>query len=99
MLLMKNYYTYILSTKYNKMLYIWVTNNLVRRIYEHKNKLVKWFTAKYNIDKLVYYEETGDINIALNREKELKWWLRSRKDDLINKINPNWDDLYENILW
>ncbi|HRX63847.1 MAG TPA: GIY-YIG nuclease family protein [Candidatus Absconditabacterales bacterium] len=95
---MKNYYTYILSTKYNKMLYIGVTNNLVRRIYEHKNKLVKGFTAKYNIDKLVYYEETGDINIALNREKELKGWLRSRKDDLINKINPNWDDLYENIL-
>ena len=95
----KIYYVYILTTKNNKLLYIWVTNNLERRIYEQKNKLLDWFTSKYNIDKLVYYEETTYINIAINREKELKWWLRVKKNVLINEINPDWKDLYENILW
>lgn len=76
---MFTYYVYILTTKNNKLLYIWVTNNLERRLYEHKNKLVEWFTSKYNINKLVYYEETTNISDAINREKQLKWWLRSKK--------------------
>jgi len=95
---MKIYYVYILTTKNNKLLYIWVTNNLKRRMYEHKNKLVDGFTSKYNINKLVYYEETTDVNIAINREKELKWRLRYKKDVLINEMNPEWEDLYENGL-
>jgi len=94
----KIYYVYILTTRNNKLLYIWITNNLIRRIYEHKEKLVEWFTSKYNINKLVYYEETNDVNSAINREKELKWWLRIRKDELINKMNPDWLDLYDEII-
>ena len=95
--IMKNYYVYILTTKNNKLLYVWVTNNIIRRVYEHKNKVVEWFTAKYNINKLVYYEETKDINSAIKREKELKWWLRIKKDSLINGFNPERSDLYDNI--
>jgi putative endonuclease len=94
----KNYYVYILTTRNNKLLYIWITNNLIRRIYEHKEKLVEWFTSKYNINKLVYYEETNDVNSAINREKELKWWLRIKKDELINEMNPDWLDLYDEII-
>jgi putative endonuclease len=94
----KIYYVYILTTKNNKLLYIWVTNNLIRRIYEHKNKLVEWFTAKYNINKLVYYENTNDVNSAIKREKELKWWLRTKKDNLINDFNSDWLDLYDEII-
>ena len=91
---MNTYYVYIITTKNHKMIYIWVTNNLERRIYEHKNKLIKWFTSKYNIDKIVYYEECSDINIAINREKQLKWRSRSKKDKLISSINPNWKELF-----
>lgn len=93
---MNTYFVYILSTKFNKLLYIWVTNNLQRRIYEHKNKLVDWFTKKYNIDKLVYYEECGDIKDAIAREKQLKWRTRAKKDNLINKSNPKMEDLSQN---
>ena len=64
-----------------------------RRIYEHKNKLISGFTKKYNLNKLVYFEETCDINAAINREKEIKKWLREKKDILVNQINPNWQDL------
>jgi len=90
---MNTYYVYILSTKFNKLLYIWVTNNLERRLYEHKNKLVDWFTKKYNIDKLVYYEECWDIKDAIAREKQLKWRTRSKKENLIKQINPELNDL------
>lgn len=76
------------------MFYIWITNNLERRIYEHKNKLVEWYTSKYNVDKLVYYEECSDINIAINREKQLKWRSRNKKIELINSKNPNWAELW-----
>lgn len=94
---MNEYFVYILSTKLNKMLYIWVTNNLERRIYEHKNKLIEWFTSKYNINKLVYYETCNNIDDAINREKELKWWLRVKKNNLINGLNPERKDLSEDM--
>lgn len=95
---MKSYYVYILTTKYNKLLYIGVTNDLVRRVYEHRNHLNQWFTSKYNIHKLVYYEETWDINIAVQREKELKWKMRYKKIELINTVNPEWKDLYDELV-
>lgn len=91
------YYIYILSNKYNNVLYIGVTNNLIRRIYEHKNKLVDGFTKKYSVDKLVYYESIMDVNIAITREKQLKNWRREKKLSLINKDNPEWKDLYDEI--
>ena len=94
---MKNYYVYILTSKKNWTLYIGVTNNLLKRIYEHKNKLMLWFTANYNINKLVYFEETNAIYIALQREKNLKKWNRIWKIKLIEKFNPNWDDLYTRL--
>lgn len=89
------YYVYIMTNKTNKVLYIGVTNNLERRCYEHKQKLIKGFTEKYNISKLVYYEETKDIKEAITREKQLKGWLRQKKIALIESINPTWKDLSE----
>jgi putative endonuclease len=89
---MKNYYVYILSNA-SKTLYIGVTNNLERRIYDHKNKLIDGFTKKYNLNKLIYYETTTDIREAIYREKQLKGWLRRKKIKLIELVNPNWDDL------
>jgi len=89
----KTYYTYILAGKRNGTLYIGVTNNLERRMYEHKNGTVEGFTKKYGIKKLVYYEETDDISIAITREKQLKKWNRNWKRRLIEKENPCWDDL------
>ncbi len=74
-------------------LYIGVTNNLAQRIYEHKKKLVEGFTKKYNITKLVYYEETDDVTVAIGREKQLKGWLRKKKVALIESMNPYWEDL------
>ena len=74
-------------------LYTGVTNNLERRIYEHKHHLVKGFTNKYNIDKLVYFEETNDISAAITREKQIKGWLRKKKIALIESVNPDWKDL------
>jgi len=96
---MNKYYVYILTTKNNKLVYVWVTNNLERRLYEHKNKIVEWFTSKYNIHKLVYYEETSSIQDAIKREKQLKWRLRSKKNELIESINPNREDLSSTWNW
>lgn len=93
----KKYYVYILTNKLNTTLYIGVTNNLKRRIYEHKNKLVAGFTQKYNLTQLIYFEEYNDIEQALNREKQLKKWRRSKKEKLINKMNPKWRNLSEDI--
>lgn len=90
---MNSYYVYILASKRNGTLYVGVTNDLVRRFFEHKEKLIKGFTSKYNVDKLVYYEETDDVGAAINREKQLKKWRRKWKLDLIEKDNPNWRDL------
>ena len=91
----KNYYVYLLTNWNNKVIYIGVTNNLERRIYEHKNKLIKGFTQKYNISKLVHFEETQDIYTAITREKEIKKWRREKKNKLITQANPNWQDLSE----
>ena len=74
-------------------MYVGVTNNLQRRIYEHKEKLIDGFTSKYNVNKLVYYEETTDIKSAISREKELKGWRRTKKDALVVTMNQNWEDL------
>jgi len=94
----ENYYVYIMTNKYNTVLYTGVTNDLVRRVYEHKNKLVEGFTAKYNLTKLVYYEIYNDVKEAINREKQIKGWKREKKEDLIKEFNPMWKDLYEEIV-
>ena len=86
------YFVYILASKRNGTLYIGVTNNLERRVYEHKNNIVKGFTSKYSVHQLVYYEETNDIYAALRREKQLKKWNRKWKLALIERINPDWND-------
>ena len=91
---MRSYYVYILSTGKNGTLYIGVTNDLLRRVYEHKKKIFKGFTSKYYVDMLVYFEETDDIGAAIQREKQLKKWNRKWKIELIEKINPDWNDLY-----
>ncbi|MCL5105738.1 MAG: GIY-YIG nuclease family protein [Armatimonadetes bacterium] len=89
---MKYYYVYILSSR-SRTLYIGVTNDLTRRVLEHKSKQIPGFTAKYNIDRLVYFEEHPSINDAIAREKQLKGWLRKRKVALIESTNPTWEDL------
>ena len=90
----KEYYVYIMTNK-SRTLYIGVTNNLIRRVYEHKNKLIEGFTKKYNIQFLVYYESGLDINSAITREKEIKGWIRKKKIALIDSVNPQWKDLSE----
>ncbi|MFA5134427.1 MAG: GIY-YIG nuclease family protein [Patescibacteria group bacterium] len=87
------YYVYILATKYNKMLYVGVTGNLEGRVRQHKRKEVPGFTQKYNITKLVYYEEYQYVLDAIYREKQIKGWLRKKKDMLITNFNPGWNDL------
>lgn len=95
---MNTYYVYILASKKNWILYIWVTNNLVRRIFEHKEWIIEWFTKKYFIKNLVYYETCSDINAAIKKEKQLKKWNRQWKIELIEKNNPDWKDLYDDII-
>ncbi|MBQ8464541.1 MAG: GIY-YIG nuclease family protein [Alphaproteobacteria bacterium] len=90
-------YVYIMSNKNNNVLYIGVTNDLIRRIYEHKNKILKGFTSKYNVEKLVYYECFEDELLAIQREKNLKNWHKEWKENLIRQMNPEWKDLYEDI--
>ena len=90
----KHYYVYILTNKHNKVLYTGVTNNLQRRVYEHREKLIEGFTKKYNVDKVVYYEETESIEAAILREKQIKGGSRQKKLDLIVGMNPGWRDLY-----
>ena len=89
------YFVYILSNWSDSVLYIGVTSNLPRRLYEHKNHLVDGFSSKYNTNKLVYFEETSDVYSAISREKQLKKWSRSKKNELIAKVNPQWADLSE----
>jgi len=93
----RQYYVYILTNKTNNVLYTGVTNDLIRRIFEHKNKLLEGFTKKYNLRKLVYYETTNDIESAINREKQLKNWHRDWKINLIDQFNPHWEDLSDNL--
>jgi putative endonuclease len=94
----KIFYVYILSSKRNGTLYIGVTSNLARRVYEHKNKLIEGFTKKYNIDQLVYFEVTDDVSVALVREKQLKHWNREWKIKLIEAENPDWSDMAAGLL-
>lgn len=93
----RQYFVYILTNKWETTLYIGVTGNLPRRLEEHKQKVVPGFTARYNLTKLVYYEDTGDVRAAIEREKELKGWLRKKKVALIESINPEWKDLGADI--
>lgn len=88
----KQYYVYIMTNR-SKTLYTGVTNDLMRRVYEHKNKMVEGFTKKYNITRLVYFEGTNDVQSAIVREKQIKGWLRSKKIGLIESANPKWEDL------
>lgn len=90
------YFVYILSNWNDSVLYIGVTGNLPRRLYEHRNHLVDGFSSKYNTEKLVYFEETNDVYSAIAREKQLKGWTRKKKNDLIMKVNPEWKDLSAN---
>ena len=92
-MLNKNYYIYLLTNWNNTVMYIGVINDLVRRLYEHKNKLCDGFTKKYNLNKLVYFELFFDINEAIKREKEIKKWRRDKKNKLVESINPEWRDL------
>ena len=95
--IMKFYYVYILVNKRNGTLYIGVTNDLIKRVYEHKNNLIDGFTKKYNVHLLVYYEQHVDIESAITREKQLKKWNRKWKLELIEKENPQWRDLYGHL--
>ena len=88
-----NFYVYILTNWTNEVMYIGMTNNLERRLDEHKRKLVDGFTKKYNVNKLVYYEHTTDVQAALAREKEIKKWRREKKNNLVMTLNPDWKDL------
>ena len=90
-----NYYVYILTNKTNRVLYTGVTNDLKRRIYEHRNKLADGFTKKYNVHKLVYFDYTTDVRSAISREKQIKGWTRAKKEALIDEFNPEWQDLYD----
>jgi len=94
---MKQYYVYILSNKTATVIYIGVTGDLRKRVWQHKSKEIDGFTKEYNVDRLVYYEDTTDIKRALEREKQLKKWNREWKDNLIKEKNSDWKDLYNDL--
>ena len=94
----KAYYVYIMASKRNGTLYIGVTGDLVRRVYEHRNGLMPGFTKNYDVHMLMYYEKTSDVEAALNREKHLKHWRRQWKVALIEEHNPEWKDLWNDII-
>ena len=91
------YYVYLMASRKHGTLYLGVTNNLVRRVYEHKSKAVRGFTARYNFDRLVWFECYDDPTNAIEREKDIKKWRRNWKIRLIEEVNPQWDDLYDGI--
>ncbi len=95
---MKQPCIYILTNHRNTTLYIGVTSNLIQRVYQHKNKLVEGFSAKYKLNKLIYFEQFDDMNNAILREKRLKKWNRAWKNQLINECNPDWIDLYSTLI-
>ncbi len=95
---MKQYFIYMVTTQKNTALYIGVTNDLVRRVYEHKHEIIDGFTKKYKTKKLVYFEVYDDPQYAIQREKQLKGWVRKRKNALIETTNPSYRDLYEDII-
>ncbi|MBR4876069.1 MAG: GIY-YIG nuclease family protein [Clostridia bacterium] len=93
------YYVYILTNRYRNVLYTGMTNDLIRRVYEHRNHLIKdSFTARYNVTRLVYFEMTEDVRSAIEREKQIKSWPRARKDQLVETQNPTWEDQYPMLL-
>ena len=94
----KNFYVYILASKQNGTLYIGVTSDLIKRIWEHKESLADGFTKKYNVKKLVYYEQHQNAQNAIQREKRVKEWKRNWKLELIEKFNPKWNDLYDSLV-
>ncbi|MCH7960353.1 MAG: GIY-YIG nuclease family protein [Candidatus Hydrogenedentes bacterium] len=87
------YFVYLLTNRNDKVMYVGMTNDLERRLYEHKNKTFEGFTKKYNVSKLVYFEETNDVWAAIAREREIKKWRREKKNSLVNADNPDWKDL------
>src|SRR3989304_6713201 len=93
----KHYYVYILTTSKNSALYTGITNDLIRRVYEHKHDLIEGFTRRYQVHKLVYYDSVEDVMAAIEREKQIKNWVRQKKVDLINAFNRDWHDLYDEI--
>jgi len=95
---MKQYYVYILASKRNGTLYTGLTSDLIKRVYEHKNNLIGGFTEKYNVHNLVYFESVDDVNSAIEREKRIKKWKRGWKIELIEKTNPDWKDLYFDLI-
>ena len=95
---MKKGFVYILANKTNNVLYVGVTSDIVKRIYEHKNHLVEGFSDRYNVTKLVYVEVLSTIEQAIEREKRIKSWSRKRKEQLINELNPNYEDMYDDIV-
>lgn len=88
----------MMTNKYNTVLYTGITNNLIRRVYEHKNNLIEGFTRKYKCHKLVWYMETDDVKSAIIQEKRIKKWKREYKENVINEINPEWKDLYDELI-
>lgn len=94
---MEGYYVYILASKQNGTLYVGFTSDLIRRVYEHKNNFVGGFTRKYSVHRLVYFEACDSREAAISREKQLKEWKRRRKLALVEKFNPEWNDLYEQL--
>ena len=96
--MMNEYYVYILASKQNGTLYTGVTSDIIKRVHEHKNGFVDSFTKRYSVHKLVYFEQTNDVESAIQREKRLKKWNRQWKVDLIEKSNPQWRDLYFDLV-
>ena len=96
--MLKSYYVYILASGRNGTLYVGVTNDLVRRVAEHKSAEAKGFTKRYDVMRLVWFDETPDVNAALQREKTMKKWPRAYKLNVIEELNPQWRDLYEDLL-
>jgi len=94
---MNDYYVYILANQRNGTLYIGVTSDLIKRVYEHKQGSIDGFTKKYNVKNLVYFESTNDVMSAIQREKALKFWKRRWKIELIESVNPEWEDLYSKL--
>jgi len=95
---MKSYYVYLMASQKSGTLYVGVTNDLVRRVWEHKHDVVEGFTRKYQVHRLVWFEETTDVTAAIHREKQIKKWNRQWKVNLIEKENPEWADLYDQIV-
>ncbi len=96
--MMDTYYVYMIANNHNTVLYIGVTNNLIRRVYEHKNGLIDGFTKKYNCHKLVWFQQTNDVDSAITKEKRMKKWKREYKENVIREMNPDWKDLYDELI-